>query len=133
MNFEEGKRWLTRANSIDNQIERLYDEIRAYESCLECAGISYDRANVIKSPENHFERVMCEISDCFDKIEELNERRAVALIEINHALDTLPESSEKYILHKFYVKHEDMDKISKELNYEVHYCYELRKKGIEKL
>lgn len=133
MNFEEGKRWLTRANSIDREISELEDEIGAYESCLICAGVSYDRSKIITSPENHFEIVMCDIAECFTKIQKLNEKRMVILQEINQKLDKLPESPERYILRAFYVKHRRMDDIAKALGYEEHYCYELRKKGIEKL
>ena len=133
MNFEEGKRWLTRANSIDREISELEDEIGAYESCLICAGVSYDRSRIITSPENHFENVMCDIAECLTKIQKLNEKRMVILQEINQKLDKLPESPERYILRAFYVKHRKMDDIAKALGYEEHYCYELRKKGIEKL
>ena len=133
MEFEYGKRWFVRANAIDRQIWELEDEIKAYESCLECAGMSYDKINVVKSPENHFERVMCDIADCFSKIQELNLKKMEVLREINSALNQLEDCPERYVLRAFYVNHKSMKDIADKIGYEEHYCYELRKKGIERL
>ena len=133
MDFEEGKRWLKRANAIDLMIKEKEQEIEAYEECLKGAGINYDKINVKNSPENKFERVMCDIAECFDEIKKLNVRKITLLQEINEALDSLGECPERYVLRAFYVKGQKMSKIAETINYDEGYCYELRRKGIEKL
>ena len=133
MEFIKGKEWLRRARTIDLLIWEKELEIKAYESCLECAGIKYDKQNVVTSPENHFERVMCDIADCFEVIKKLNEQKAAILREINQKLDELGESPERYVLRAFYVNGLPMSEIARRINYDEKYCYELRKKGIEAL
>lgn len=133
MKFIKGKEWLRRARTIDLLIWEKEQEIQAYESCLECAGIKYDKQNVVKTPENHFERVMCDIADCFEDIKIYNLKKAEVLQEINQKLDSLPDCPERYILRAFYVNGLSMSEIAKRINYDEKYCYELRKKGIEAL
>ena len=133
MEFVRGKEWLRRARTLDLLIWEKELEIKAYESCLECAGIQYDKQNVVTTPENHFEKVMCDIADCFEQIKKLNEQKATILREINKKLDELGECPERYVLRAFYVNGLPMSEIAKRINYDEKYCYELRKKGIEAL
>ena len=133
MEFIKGKEWLRRARTLDLLIWEKELEIKAYESCLECAGIQYDKQNVVTTPENHFEKVMCDIADCFEQIKKLNEQKATILREINKKLDELGECPERYVLRAFYVNGLSMSEIAKRINYDEKYCYELRKKGIEAL
>ena len=133
MEFIKGKEWLKRARTIDLLIWEKEIEIKAYESCLECAGIKYDKQNVITSPENHFENVMCDIADCFEQIKKLNEQKATILREINQKLDGLGECPERTILFGFYIRGLNMEKIADDLGYALSWCYKLRRKGIEAL
>ena len=133
MEFETGKRWLRRARTIDLMIWEKEKEIEAYETCLEGAGVNYDRVAVMTSAENRFEGVMCDIAECFEAIKELNIRKMNILREINEKLDELGDCPERYILRAFYVNGMKMSEIAKKVNYDENYCYELRRKGIEKL
>ena len=133
MDFDEGKRWLKRARTIDLLIWEKEQEIKAYEDCLEGAGINYDKINIKNTPENKFEKIMCEIAECFDEIKKLNLRKMEILSEINDELDKLGECPERYVLRAFYVKGQKMSEIAEKINYDEGYCYELRKKGIERL
>ena len=133
MEFIKGKEWLRRARTIDLLIWEKQQEIEAYESTLACAGVKYDRQNVITSPQNHFEMVMCDIAECFEQIKKLNETKIIILREINQKLDSLGECPERYVLRAFYVNGLSMSEIAKRINYDEKYCYELRKKGIEAL
>lgn len=133
MDFEDGKRWLKRARTIDSIIWEKEQEIKAYEECLTGAGVNYDKISVKSTPENKFEKVMCEIALCYDEIKDLNIRKMEILQEINETLDKLGECPERYVLRAFYVKGLKMTEIAEKINYDEGYCYELRKKGIERL
>ena len=133
MDFEDGKRWLKRARTIDSIIWEKEQEIKAYEECLTGAGVNYDKISVKSTPENKFEKVMCEIALCYDEIKNLNIRKMEILQEINETLDKLGECPERYVLRAFYVKGLKMTEIAEKINYDEGYCYELRKKGIERL
>lgn len=133
MDFEDGKRWLKRARTIDSIIWEKEQEIKAYEDCLTGAGVNYDKISVKSTPENKFEKVMCEIALCYEEIKNLNIRKMEILQEINETLDKLGECPERYVLRAFYVKGLKMTEIAEKINYDEGYCYELRKKGIERL
>ena len=133
MDFEDGKRWLKRARTIDSIIWEKEQEIKAYEDCLTGAGVNYDKISVKSTPENKFEKVMCEIALCYEEIKNLNIRKMEILQEINKTLDKLGECPERYVLRAFYVKGLKMTEIAEKINYDEGYCYELRKKGIERL
>lgn len=133
MEHNEGIKWLSRARNIDLQIREKIYHIEALYTCCGLQGIAYDRVSVVSSPENKFERIMADIDKERREVERLRKRRKKIVDEITAKIETLDVSPERTILMGYYAKGENMKKISKELGYELKYCYKLRDKGIEKL
>lgn len=133
MKLEEGKIWLRRARTLDL---RIYEQNKLIESryrCLGLQGISYDKVQVISSPENRFEMIFAEIDELKRKVDDLLLQRREVGLEIEFKISQLPESPERAILLGYYVSGEEMEKISKEIGYELSYCYKLLKRGIKAL
>lgn len=133
MEFEYGKKWLSRARSIDLEIKDKIYLIEALYTCCGLQGISYDKISVISSPENKLERIIADINEEQKKLEELRRKKEIVIYEIKSKIDRLDNSPEKTILIGFYIGCYSMSFIAEDLGYEEHYCYELRKKGILKL
>ena len=133
MDFEHGKKWLSRARSIDLEIKDKIYLIEALYTCCGLQGISYDKISVVSSPENKLERIIADINEAQKELEELRHKKEIVIYEIKSKIDKLDNSPEKTILIGFYVACYSMRYIAEDLGYEEHYCYELRKKGILKL
>ena len=133
MEFEEGKKWLSRARSIELEIKDKIYLIEALYTCCGLQGISYDKISVVSSPENKLERIIADINEAQKELEALRHKKEAVIYEIKSKLDTLENSPEKTILIGFYIACYSMDSIADDLGYELKYCYELRKKGILKL
>lgn len=133
MDFEKGKQWLSRVIKLDYEISDELETIEELYSCIGIQGISYDKISVVTSPDNKFEKIMAEIDLRKKRVERLNKRKADAILEVEKKISSLEPSAEKRILTSFYIGCKKMPEISKALGYEISYCYQLRKKGIEKL
>ena len=133
MNLEEGYEWLSRARNIDFQIKDKIIYIDSLYNCCGLQGISYDKISVMSTPENKFERIMAEIDKEKRELEDLRTKKEAVIREIKEKIDTLSPSPEKTVLMGFFVGCWDMKNISKEIGYQMNYCYRLRKKGIRKL
>lgn len=133
MDFEHGKKWLSRARLKDLEIKDQIYLIEALYTCCGLQGINYDKISVISSPENRLERIMVDIHEAQKKLEHLRREKEVIIREITQKIERLGNCPEKTILMGFYVAGHEMSKIAKTLKYSEAYCYELRKKGIERL
>ena len=133
MEFEFGKKWLSRARSIDLEIKDKIYLIEALYTCCGLQGIAYDKVSVISSPENKLERIMADINDAQKDLEALRQKKEIVIYEIKERIEILDYSPERTILMGFYVGGHSMESIADDLGYELKYCYELRKKGILKL
>jgi len=133
MDIEKGQKWLTRARTLDLKIREKIYFIEALYTCCGLQGISYDRVSVITSPENKFERIMADIDKEQRELETLRQKKEIVLREIVQTINTLDDCPERTILYGYYVGCEEMEKISKEIGYELSYCYRLKKRGIEML
>ena len=133
MDFIKGKIWLARGKVISKKIWELEIEIEGYRSCLLGSSISYEKVNVIKTPENHLEKIMCQIDECERKLNALKIERGEILLEINNKINELEEGAERLVLRAFYVGNMRMADIAENIGYDEKYCYEIRKRGIEKL
>lgn len=133
MEFEYGKKWLSRARSIELEIKDKIYLIEALYTCCGLQGINYDKISVISSPENKLERIMADINETQKELEKLRKEKEVVIYEIKNKINKLENSPEKTILMGFYVGGHSMESIANDLGYELKYCYELRKKGILKL
>lgn len=133
MDLEQGYEWLSRARTIDFQIKDKIIYIDSLYNCCGLQGIAYDRISVMNSPENKFERIMAEIDQEKRELEKLRKRKETVIHEIKDKIDTLSPAPEKTILMGYFIGCKDMKEISREIKYELKYCYKLRKKGIRKL
>ena len=133
MEYKQGCTWLNRARIIDFQIKEKIYIIEGLYTCCGLQGISYDKLSVITSPENKFERIMGDIDKEQRELNQLRKDKQAVLYEISEKLKSLNPSPEKTILVGYYIGCQDMNKIAKDIGYELKYCYKLRKKGIEML
>lgn len=133
MDIITGKRELAKVRSINLRIKELEYLIEALYSCIGLQGISYDKISVVSSPDSKFERIIGDIQELKDEMERWNKKKAKAIKELSKMINTLGECPERTVLFGFYVANMRMEDIAQDLGYEVHYCYKLRDKGIEKL
>ena len=133
MDIITGKRELAKVRSINLRIRELEFLIEALYSCIGMQGISYDKISVVSSKDNRFEKIMGDIQELKDEVEKWNKKKAKAINELSKMINTLGECPERTILFGYYVAGMKMEDIAQDLGYEVHYCYKLRDKGIEKL
>ena len=130
MDLKQGYKWLSRARNIDYQIKDKIIYIDSLYNCCGLQGISYDRISVMSSPENKFERIMAEIDQEKRELEDLRKHKEAVIKE---KIDTLSPTPEKTILMGYFIGCKDMKEISREIKYELKYCYRLREKGIKRL
>ena len=133
MEYKTGVKWLTRARYINLQIKEKGYLIEALYTCCGLQGINYDKVSVMTSPDNKFEKIMAEIDERKRELEALQFRKAEIVREISSRIETLGDTPERTILMGFYVGCRDMEELSKDLGYELSWCYRLRRKGIERL
>ena len=133
MDYKQGVKWLTRPKEIDRQIKEEGYIIEGLYTSIGLQGISYDKVSVISSPENKFERIFAEIDEHKKKVEKLMNIRIKLIHEISARIEALGECPERTILYGFYVGGVEMEKIAKDLEYDLSWCYRLRRKGIKKL
>ena len=133
MDIITGKRELAKVRSINLRIKELEYLIEALYSCIGLQGVNYDKISVVSSPDNKFEKIMGDIQELKNEVERWNKKKAKAIKELSQMINTLGECPERTVLFGYYVAGMKMEDISQDLGYEVHYCYKLRDKGIEKL
>lgn len=121
--------WINQARNIQTEINNLTDECQELRECLGLQGIAYDKISVISTPENKLERIMARIDLLERKIKVLKIDKANAVVEIAEELEQMPDSPQKTILYRFYLRQAPMARIAKEMGYDRSYCYKLLKKG----
>lgn len=133
MKYEEGKKYLMGVRTIDLQIKEKMYQIEALYTCIGIQGISYDKISVVSSPESKFEKIIADITELKNDVEKLQIKKANTIREISAKFNKLGECPERTILFGFYVGGKDMETIANDLDYEISWCYRLRRKGIEAL
>ena len=133
MEVNEGYRWLSRPRAIDSKIRRLESKIEELKTCLEPNAIQYDKERVNSSPDDMTSKIFAEIDEAERMIHELKLEKASNLFEINQAIENINDESAKDVLNGFYIAKKKMPVIANELNFELSWCYRLRRIGIEQL
>lgn len=133
MEYKQGLKWLSRARTIDFQMKDKVYLIEALYTCCGLQGISYDKISVVSSPENKLERIIADIDKAQRELQELREQKQKVLYEISQKIGKLESSPEKTVLMGFYVGCRQMEEVGRDIGYATSYCYDLRRKGIEKL
>lgn len=133
MELNEGYRWLSRPRALDSKIRRLESKIEELRTCLEPNAIRYDVDRVNTSPDDMTSKIFAEIDEAERMCHELRLQKAAVIFEINKAIENLSNDSVKDVLNGFYIAKKKMPDIARELNYELSWCYRLRRVGIEEL
>ena len=133
MELNEGYRWLSRPRALDSKIRRLESKIEELRTCLEPNAIRYDVDRVNTSPDDMTSKIFAEIDEAERMCHELRLQKAAVIFEINKAIESLSNDSVKDVLNGFYIAKKKMPDIARELNYELSWCYRLRRVGIEEL
>ena len=133
MELNEGYRWLSRPRAIDSKIRRLESKIEELRTCLEPNAIRYDVDKVNSSPDDMTSKIFAEIDEAERMCHELRLQKANIIFEITNGIENIHNESAKDVLNGFYIAKKRMPDIAEELNYELSWCYRLRRIGIEEL
>ena len=95
----------------------LCEELR---SSLGARATQYDRDRVQTSPVDKVSEIICKVADLEDQIEQLQEEKALLIIEIGDAIEQLENDNEKV----------PMAQVAKIINYSVRRTYYFRKQGV---
>lgn len=133
MDINEGYRWLSRPRAVDSKIRRLERKIEELRTCLEPNAVRYDVDRVNTSPDDITSKIFAEIDEAERMCHELRLQKATYIFEINQAIENINNDSAKDVLNGFYIGKKKMPDIAKELNYDLSWCYKLRRVGIEEI
>lgn len=119
---------------------RISDEIwrkdlrrQELRACLLPIGIVYDKDKVQTTPEDSMASVMAEVADLDQQIEELQHRKAQAIMEVSRILDGLEDPREATVIDAYYLGHRSMQQISDHMHYSIRHTYRLRSEGVAKM
>jgi DNA-directed RNA polymerase specialized sigma subunit len=133
MEIKKGYDFLNRIRTCDNKIRRLRYTLAELRSCeLPRGGEEGPQVQRSRSG-SQVERIAERIVQLETEIKEAIEQKSIAVMEVDEALNKLPEGAEKTILYDCYVARIPMRKISETVGYSLKHCYKLRKKGIERM
>ena len=133
MELKQGYILLNSNRMYDNKIRRIKYTIAELRAC-ELPRNGNDGTCVQTSKAgSQIERITLRIVELENELDELLGQKAKAIMEIDSALNHLPDGAEKTILYDFYIGRIPMVKIAKTIGYNVKHCYKLRRKGIEML
>ena len=140
------KQYLSQAYYIDRQIRLDEEKIKAMESSLYGAGISYESDGSQKSHgDNSIEKAYCKVIDYKEKIKaEISELIDIRL-EIENAIQSVSDSVQREILTRRYLLHQEWESrfdertgdyikgIAEEMNYSPRWIYNQHGKALKKL
>ena len=89
-----------------------------------------DRDRVQTSPVDKVSEIICKVADLEDQIEQLQEEKALLIIEIGDAIEQLEDDNEKTVLAEFYIGRVPMAQVAEIINYSVRRTYYFRKQGV---
>ena len=133
MELKDGYNLLNSNRRYESKIRRIRYTIAELRSC-ELPRSGGDGVCVQTSKAgSQIERITLRIVELENELEILLGEKANAVMEIDTALNRLPDGAEKTILYEFYIGRRPMIKIANDIGYNVKHCYRLRRKGIEML
>lgn len=129
MDLQETYNYLLQIRRKEYAIRRkqlLCEELR---SSLGARAIQYDRDRVQTSPVDKVSEIICKVADLEDQIEQLQEEKALLIIEIGDAIEQLEDDNEKTVLAEFYIGRVPMAQVAEIINYSIRRTYYFRKQG----
>ena len=135
MTLTETYDYLLRVRKMEFAIWKLVLQHEELQSCLLPAAIRYDKDKVQSSPEDKLTDVAAAVLDIESKIRQLHHQKARIILEINAAIDSMPEEYDKEaaIITAYYVKRMTMEEVAYKLGYSLQHTYRLRKRGVSYL
>ena len=133
MTITETTNYLLRIRRLQLLIWRLQLQHDELQSCLLPAAIRYDKDKVQFSPEDKLSDVAAEVIDIEARIRKLQEQKAMLIMEINLAINALPDDKESAILTAYYVNRMKMEEVADKVGYSVQHTYRLRRRGVTHL
>ena len=111
--------WLKRADTLRNHLAFMESEKQIKKSKAEYAGISYDNSGSGGGSSNTTQKKYDDVAKCDEDIAELRKLLERIEKEIQSAIDTIPDKTQREILTKHYTEHKPIKIISKEMHYSV--------------
>ena len=131
MGIEEAYAFFGKPRAYDNKIKRIESTIEGLRSCLLPGGIRYDKDRVQTTPSDKMTEIVCRITDLEKELEEEQQNRANAVMEIDKALMKLPEGPYRTILAESYIGRISNYKIAEGMGITVRHYFRMRKKAVE--
>lgn len=131
MRDKDAERFMRSVDPIDAKIKELSIK---HETLTLPAAIRYDRDRVQTSPSNdQMDNAARRLIDIEAQINELYNEKADRIDLIFHALDQLKDERQRMILIRHYIRHERMEKIADDMNYDISWTYKLLRTGLHDL
>lgn len=122
--------YLMQIRKKEYAIKRKQLRCEELRSCLGARAVQYDRDWVQTSPVDKVSEIICKVADLEDQIEQLQEEKALLIIEIGDAIEQLEDDNEKTVLTEFYIGRVPMAQVAEIINYSVRRAYYFRKQGV---
>lgn len=123
--------YLMQIRKKEYAIKRKQLRCEELRSCLGARAIQYDRDRVQTSPVDKVSEIICKVADLEDQIEQLQEEKALLIIEIGDAIEQLEDEKEAMILTAYYIRRLTMEQVAEEMDYSLQHTYRLRKRGVQ--
>ena len=131
MEINEVYAFFGRPRLHDNKIKRIEVTLDELRSCLLPGGIRYDKDRVDSSPKNQMEEVMARIDELERELEEEQQKKKCAVLEIDRSMMKVPEGPYKTLLAEYYIGRISINKIADGMGVSVRHCFRMRKKAVE--
>lgn len=118
---------------IDQQIGRINAKIRSLRDSLALSGVRYDIDRVQSSPSDRMSAVTAEIDALEHRRDALVDARMKAVEQIEEAVNSLSDETERTVLYMQYIGKERMDEIAEKMHCSRRSAYRLRAQALRSL
>ena len=126
--------FLERPTNLALKIKQKMLQCEALRSCIDSpSGIRYDKDKIQSSPADKMSDIEAKIDEIERDIIKLNAAKAVAVMEINEAVEGLSDEIQKTIILEYFIGRIPMAEIGNDIGYSSSRTYELMQLGIEEL
>lgn len=125
----ETYRFLNSARSLHWQLLRLKAKHDELESCLLPAAIRYDKDKVQTSPDDNFSKIMAEIAELEQEMEDVRVRKSEQIGKIDRAVSALESEEERTALTMRFINRASVRDIAKEMGYSESRIYQFMNHG----
>lgn len=117
----------------ENKIKRITNTLTELKACLLPGCIRYDLDKVNTSPKDKMSELYARIDELERELAEEYRLKALAVMDIDNVLMSIPEGDGKTILSDFYIARISMPKIADAMGYSLRQCWRIRNKTIEQI